>query len=167
MDRLEKILTAQLELQRLHGTDPTTMIAERRVDWFRQMVLAATDELHEALNEVGWKEWASSRHVNQDAAFGELRDALQFLINLLFLTYQVSPAKMADLLTDAMMSKLAVNARRQRDGYDGVSTKCPACRRALEDVVLTEIRTNDGFLEQVLCVCNEPLDLELAKPFLD
>lgn len=104
----------------------------RKVEFIKNNVLAALDELHEALAEVGWKPWASSRHINRDAVKGELVDVLHFYINLLGVI-GVTP----DELFEDYFKKAAKNKKRQEDGYDGVSTKCPGCHRALDDDAVT------------------------------
>jgi hypothetical protein len=87
-------------------------------------------ELGEALQEVGWKSWASPRGwVNRDAYIGELVDVGHFLANLL----------VAVGCDDAewetrYVAKQALNLKRQLEGYDGVSTKCPGCHRDRLDV---------------------------------
>lgn len=86
-------------------------------------------ELGEALNEVGWKPWTRNRGwVNREAFIRELVDAGHFLANLL----------MAVGCTDEEWERLYrekqdINLKRQREGYDGVSSKCPGCKRALDD----------------------------------
>lgn len=126
---LEVIFARQAELQaRSFGVDLASLSDEDRSRFIRDMTLACTDELHEALAEVGWKPWASSRHVNRDAFVGELIDALHFLVNL-FLAVGAS----ADEVTERYMAKADVNRKRQEDGYDGVNGKCTTCKRAFDD----------------------------------
>lgn len=108
------------------NTDADRMPA---IDFIHWNVTAMVDELHELLGEVGWKPWAKSRHINLDAARSEAIDALHFLLNL-FLVLGLNRAEDISALYDA---KHAKNAKRQEDGYDGVSTKCPGCKRALDD----------------------------------
>lgn len=136
-DRLTILLEAQLDLQRRLGHDPTTMDDETRCAFFRDYVLGCTDELHEALQGVGWKPWATSRHLKEDEVFGELRDAWQLLTNLMFIALQVTPEELADRFETALLAKQAVNRRRIEDGYDGLTGKCPACRRAYDDEAVT------------------------------
>src|SRR5690606_23168798 len=92
------------------------------------MHIALIDELHEALAEIGWKPWATSQHFNQAAVKGELVDAFHFFMNLCMVA-KVSPED----LIQGYINKSAKNIQRQADGYDGVSTKCPRCNRALDD----------------------------------
>src|ERR1044071_6623876 len=77
---------------------------EDRIDAIRYNYIALVQELSEAMNEVGWKSWASSRHIN-DEMFGELRDVWQFLINLMFLATGDSPDQLADRLVRELKAK--------------------------------------------------------------
>lgn len=164
-DRLSRMLAKQLELQVSHQTDPTAVPHNMRADWIAHMILAAISELNEALNEVGWKKWASSRHVNDDACFGELRDAWQFITNAMFTVYQVKPPELARLLEVALDEKLVKNHERVERGYTG-NEKCPHCRRALDEVSLSDVRRTDGTLELVFCQCGGSVDAALAAPYL-
>ena len=128
-DQLHEWLRTQRELQeKSYGFDFGEMTTTDRIEFITWNVLALTDELHEALAETGWKPWATSRHINDDAFKSELIDAFHFMGNL-FLA--------ADMDGDEVMrryrKKRQVNADRQADGYDGVTTKCPVCKRALDD----------------------------------
>lgn len=126
---LSDALEAQWALQvEAYGKDPRKLSDAEKMDWVRWNVLALEDELHEALQETGWKPWATSQHLNQDAFRGELVDALHFFLNLM-LAADIS----AEELLAGYQLKREKNAKRQADGYDGVSTKCPACKRALDD----------------------------------
>lgn len=169
MDRLTRMFAKQLELQQRYGADPTQMTGDRRIACIKEDVLACTDELHEALGEIGWKSWATGRHVNEDEAFGELRDAWQFLTNLMFAVKQVSPAELAELLERSLDEKLKINHARHTEGYDGVSTKCPGCTRALEEVSILELPcvTLHGVSStRYVCVCGVELPRELALRFV-
>lgn len=107
---------------------PDTEDNEAVVEFIRTNILALEDELHEALAEVGWKPWATSRHVNREAFLGEMVDAFHFFINLLIVTGYDGQ----DLMK-AYEQKSMINEQRQIDGYDGISSKCPGCGRALDD----------------------------------
>lgn len=98
------------------------------INFFMVQHVAITDELHEALGELGWKPWANSDHINHDAIKGELVDAFHFFMNMCFIA-QVS----AEDLIQGYIKKSGINEQRQEAGYDGVSTKCPKCKRALDD----------------------------------
>ena len=128
-DNLNKILTMQAYRQRASfGIQFEQMTDEERIEFIRWNVLALQAELIEALDEVGWKPWASSRHINREAFLGELIDAQHFLNNL----YLVIGAE-AEEITFRYLDKSVTNAKRQDAAYDGVTTKCPVCFRALDD----------------------------------
>lgn len=169
-DRLTRMFTKQLELQRRLGTDPTEVRYDERAQRIAEMLFAMTTEIGEVSNEIGWKPWASKRFVNDDAAFGELRDAFQFMINAMFMIYQVSPAELAQLLEVALDEKLVKNHARADTGYEGTE-KCPGCRRALDEVSLSEIKgpvntPHGAVTELVFCQCGASVDKHVAAPFL-
>lgn len=127
---LDKIFERQHDLQvKSYGRDPGLLGEEDRAQFIKDMVLAATDELHEALAEVGWKPWATSRHLNRDAYVGELIDVLHFWVNLC-----LAAGVTAQEVEIRYLNKAEKNARRQADGYDGLAGKCPHCHRAYDDI---------------------------------
>lgn len=147
-DKMQDWLNSQSELQRKmpspHPTDlftrateedrgdyelPTDEDRKPAIDFLHWNVTALTDELHELLGEIGWKPWAKSRHINLEAARGEAIDAMHFLANI-FLVLGLDDAEEVMRRYHAKHKK---NAARQEAGYDGVSTKCPGCKRALDD----------------------------------
>lgn len=111
-----------------YGINYKTMTDEEKIQAIKDMTLALTDELHEALAEVGWKPWATSRHINYEAFKGELIDAYHFLMNL-FLIAGMNDSE----VTARYVEKNRRNLKRQEEGYDGVAGKCPRCHRALDD----------------------------------
>jgi NTP pyrophosphatase (non-canonical NTP hydrolase) len=113
---------------RLLGDVPANLDDSARKAYVREQALALTDELHEALAEVGWKSWATSAHINREAYRGELADVLIFLMNLM-LVADITPSE----LLEVVKAKQIKNHKRQDDGYDGVSTKCSQCHRAYDD----------------------------------
>jgi dimeric dUTPase (all-alpha-NTP-PPase superfamily) len=126
---LNLIFERQKKLQEeSFGIDFTDLSDEERSQFIKDMVLAATDELHEALAEVGWKPWASSRHINREAFVGELVDVLHFIVNL-WLAVGATPEE----VEQRYQEKAEKNAKRQKEGYDGVWGKCPVCKRAFDD----------------------------------
>lgn len=131
-DRLQQLLNSQEDLQiNSYGNSPAGLLPENpeaAIEFIRWNVLALTDELHELLAETGWKPWATSKHVNLTAARGELIDAFHFFMNLALVLNMDG-----DDLFAGYQAKREKNAKRQADGYDGVSTKCPGCKRALDD----------------------------------
>jgi hypothetical protein len=126
---IDEMLRQQEEFQRrLYGVAPKDFMPDDRAAYVREMMLAHADEMHEALGEVGWKSWASSRHLNRDAYVSELIDAWHFYMNLLLVA-----GVTGDEFSARYEKKIAANHARQDDGYDGVSTKCPGCRRDVND----------------------------------
>lgn len=135
-DRLARMIRMQRELQeQTFGFDFASMTTRERVDCIKENVLALTDELHELLAETSWKPWAKSEFLNEDKAFSELIDAWHFMMNIMIaILPDLDPEDIADHLTESYFTKREVNVKRQEDGYDGVSTKCPSCGRALDDI---------------------------------
>lgn len=98
------------------------------VDWVRINVLAAEDELHEALGEISWKPWARASYFHREAFLGEIVDVLHFVGNLC-VGAGISDAE----LNEAYLEKMERNRERQRSNYTGLD-KCPGCKRALDDI---------------------------------
>lgn len=98
-------------------------------DYVQMNALAAVDEIMEMLGEVGWKPWATPRgwirpkHVMKEAV-----DALHFIANVL-----CAAGISDDEFWEAYRAKQVTNTQRQELGYDGVSGKCPGCKRAYDD----------------------------------
>lgn len=132
MHGLDLILNSQREAQKKYfKTDISLLNDEQRAQYIRDMSLALTDELHEALNETGWKPWASSRHFNREAFIGEMIDVLHFWCNLILLA-NVGERE----IVEAYCLKAEKNAKRQMSGYDGVTGKCHSCNRAFDDAAV-------------------------------
>jgi hypothetical protein len=128
-DKLDEMMRLQKQLQvEAFGADPSVMQDADRIQYIKDMVLAATDELHEALAEVGWKPWATSKHLNREAFVSELVDVDHFLMNL-FIAAGVGPEERYT----KYLAKRSENARRQAVGYDGVTEKCSQCHRDLAE----------------------------------
>lgn len=129
MDKLNQIFDMQIALQiEKMGGHPGSFEIEQKIQFIKDMTLALEDELHEALGEVGWKPWATSKHINREAYLSELTDALHFFVNLC-LVINATPYE----LYEAYVKKNLKNHKRQGEGYDGLSGKCPGCKRALDD----------------------------------
>ena len=119
--------TEELQI-RFFGQVPNQLQGDERKAWFAMNVLAATDELHEFLNEVPWKPWATHDVVNREQAVGELVDVLHFIGNLLA-TLSVT----GEELTHRYRMKQMRNANRMTQGYTG-KEKCPGCHRDTEEI---------------------------------
>jgi dimeric dUTPase (all-alpha-NTP-PPase superfamily) len=118
MDRLEEMFLLQEALQQRHldGGLPHQLTGETRANYIRTMVLATTDELHEALRNTQWKPW-SNRDVHwsleeQNAYVDELIDAWHFFMNLLLVA-----GVNADEFFNGYLRKNNINHGRIDDGY--------------------------------------------------
>lgn len=137
------ILKVQEDLQKnSFGLDLRSLDGPNTIQQIKDMKLALDDELHEMMAECGWKPWASDKFINDHAMRGELIDALHFLLNLMIL----SGFKDWDEVEAAYLHKRGINERRQEEGYDGVSTKCPACKRAMDDDSTTCKRVGENLI---------------------
>lgn len=126
---LDILLQAQFELQiNAYGLDPSKLEGEALADFIRWNAYALEDELHEATAETGWKPWATSRHINKEAFTRELVDLLHFFANLC-LAAGIDGNALSTLYTE----KRNRNLERQREGYDGLSGKCPNCGRDFKE----------------------------------
>jgi dimeric dUTPase (all-alpha-NTP-PPase superfamily) len=120
-----------LQLMYNKGKTIEDFTPEERMAAIRENVLACEDELHEALAETGWKPWATSNHINTEAFHSEMVDAWHFFMNLM-----LHSGMTADDLYRGYIEKNAKNIKRQADGYDGVTTKCSKCGRAMDDTAV-------------------------------
>ena len=93
---------------------------------------ALVQEASEMLAEFGWKPWAKGRGwVNRELALKEAVDVGHFLANIL-----VAIGVTDEEWTAAYQAKQQVNRDRMAsNSYDGVSSKCPSCKRAYDDAV--------------------------------
>lgn len=116
--------------------DPMELKGDDLADFMRWNAFALDDEVHEALAEVGWKPWATSRHVNHPEFMREMVDAWHFFLNMLLAGAGASGCSIWEMATqfeNYYIEKNQKNLQRQLDGYDGVSTKCPVCKRELSE----------------------------------
>lgn len=130
-DRLAIMLNQQRQLQLSMpplNRDPATLEGEERVQFFKDMKLALDAELQEMMDELSWKPWASAEFFNEEAIKSEIIDAWHFLMNL-----WLAAGGTDGQFFNMYMKKREKNLARQVEGYDGVSTKCPLCKRALDD----------------------------------
>lgn len=138
---------------------------EELADWVVMNHTALVKEVGEALDEVGWKPWATNRGwVNREAFIKELVDVGHFLANLL-VAVGCTDAEWESLYR----AKQEVNLRRQEQGYDGVAGKCHFCHRALDDLGVAE-RDNPrhpGQVQYVCAYCGAVQDIEMVKTWLE
>lgn len=111
-----------------YDVEPTDNDRKALIDFLQWNNKAIIHEIVEEEAETGWKPWAKSRHINLEAARGEWIDQFHF-----FLNKALALGMDAEAIRLAYDSKHETNEKRQEEGYDGVSTKCPGCKRALDD----------------------------------
>lgn len=134
LDRLAQMLEMQDKFEELAvGCRFSTLLQggeEAVIFQFKEMKLALESELQEALDEMGWKPWATSHHFNAGAVRSEVIDAWHFLMCMWLLA-----GGTADMFYEEYLRKITVNIDRQTraSGYDGLSDKCQKCHRALDD----------------------------------
>lgn len=113
------------------GNDLRAMEGEKLDFHIMTNVMAALDELHEALAEnPSWKPWSTEVGIlNKEAFKGELVDALHFIANLLILGKITE-----DELWEAYRAKQQRNRDRmsKQGGYQASKNKCPECKRELD-----------------------------------
>ena len=148
-DKLERMIIMQADAQRkTYGYHFTEMSKDELIDYIRAQQQAAIQELGEALNEVDWKPWTQGeRQIRRDKFINELIDTLKFWFNLvLAVSGRMEAMEIADEIFTRFAIKTRTNDRRQADGYDGRSTKCGGCGRALDDIAVQCRRSGDqGF----------------------
>lgn len=127
--RFTRLLEMQRQVQQLYiGDDPGELPPERKMAFLMETGLGLIHEVVEAQAETGWKPWATSNHINRDAYRGELADIFIFFMNLML----IDGMTMVNL-DQLVQAKQKKNIARKLNGYDGVTTKCPGCKRAYDD----------------------------------
>lgn len=151
MDRLEEMLAMQRDFQRsINGYEAEHQGPVTRITNFKESLFALEHELHEAVDEMGWKSWATSRHFNTERVQAELVDVWHFFMNLM-----IHAGMSADDLYQQFLTKHEVNWRRQQDGYDGVTGKCRQCHRDLAEQVLKEVISQSFTI--LYCACGNEI----------
>ncbi len=113
---IDEMLERQRQLQiEFMGGDPGLMEGEERKTFFTAMSLALIAEVIEVGQEIAWKPWAKTNHLDIQAYTEELVDVWHFFMNLM-LVADID----ADAFVQAYYKKVAVNEQRQRDGYTGL-----------------------------------------------
>lgn len=146
---LQEMLDLQRDLQRVfNGYELEDQSTELRIDNIVLNVFALTKELSELTDEIGWKPWATSRHINRERAVEELVDVWHFFMNIM-LHLGVD----AEELAAKYAAKNKINHRRQTDGYDGVSGKCPQCHRDIAESGTKEVIAASTQRVDIHCIC--------------
>jgi hypothetical protein len=120
----------------LEGSPLYMLTNEQKLSFLRWNHSALIIELSEAMEETGWKPWASSRHMNYAGFIKEMVDGWHFFMNMLLVAAAIEGKtldEVGDDFTQEYITKNAKNLRRQMEGYDGITGKCPRCNRELSD----------------------------------
>ena len=175
-DRFERMLELQLKLQQDHMAhgDPRDIRERLGADaWAEFMTwnaFALEDEVHEAMNEVGWKPWATSRHCHYEMFMKEMVDAFHFFMNMLLAAtprYDTTPAEIAKEFFRLYALKNQVNAERQQDGYTGTD-KCPGCYRDFRETAKDMVPYNlDPAGQNVTKYCSKGCAMQHRPEFFD
>jgi len=123
-------LATTRELQtKSFGQDPATLEGDAKADFITWNLAAVVVELGEMMNEFpGHKNWVLDRTIiNREEFIGEAVDALHFLGNIL-----ATVGCTDEELSIRYLQKVEKNRARMASGaYDGVTDKCPTCKREL------------------------------------
>lgn len=80
---LDTMLDLQRDVESGWGRLPDPEDAAAVSTYLREVILCATDELHEVLAEVHWKPWKQSRGIKDVAAYREeVADVMHFILDL-------------------------------------------------------------------------------------
>lgn len=105
---LDYLLAAQRRIEEGWGRLPDTSDPVAVSEYIRQVVLCATDELHEALAEVHWKPWKEPRGIKDVAKYREeMADVLHFILDL-----YIAAGLTGQDIVDDYMTKHAENLSR-------------------------------------------------------
>jgi dimeric dUTPase (all-alpha-NTP-PPase superfamily) len=128
MGALQDMLNQQALLQKVMDKRSDSSDPQTRCEYFKDMSMAAMLEIAEMVEETGWKPWSSSWHINREQAMAEWIDVWHFMMNC------ANALEMTEgEIVARYEQKAAINRERAASNYDGVSTKCPGCKRALDD----------------------------------
>lgn len=149
IDRLEWMFNAQRALQEDYlNVNLRDQSDEERITHIKENAFALIAELYEAINEIGWKSWATSRHINRNQFVAELVDVWHFLMNLM-----LHVGIDADEFMKLYQAKNEINVQRHTDGYDGLSGKCSYCHRDLLDADIREVVATSTQRVDIHCMC--------------
>lgn len=108
------LLAKQRQIEQLWNRDIDPTDSEAVSGYIRDVVLCATDELHEVLAEVHWKPWKDKRGIKDiDKYREEMADVLHFILDL----YLAAGLNGRDIVLD-YLTKNYENVERNKDaGY--------------------------------------------------
>lgn len=120
MNKLQKVLDTQTELQNRLGNNIKEMTEQQKTAYVKNNVFFVTEELHEMTRELPYvKEWKDYSQLSgediarrKELAQEEFIDVFTFLMNIA-LTLELT----ADEIYDLYFQKNKVNHERQDNGY--------------------------------------------------
>lgn len=120
MNKLQKVLDTQTELQNRLGNNIKEMTEQQKTAYVKNNVFFVTEELHEMTRELPYvKEWKDYSQLSgediarrKELAQEEFIDVFTFLMNIA-LTLELT----ADEIYDLYFQKNKVNHKRQDNGY--------------------------------------------------
>ncbi|MBO5434924.1 dUTPase [bacterium] len=120
MNKLQKVLDTQTELQNRLGNNIKKMTEQQKTAYVKNNVFFVTEELHEMTRELPYvKEWKDYSQLSgediarrKELAQEEFIDVFTFLMNIA-LTLELT----ADEIYDLYFQKNKVNHERQDNGY--------------------------------------------------
>lgn len=136
---LQQMLDQQKDLQKVMDSRAFSPDPQTLCEYFKDMAFADIAETMEMLDETGWKPWTSKWYINRDAAVAEWIDKWHFMMNI------ANVLRLTETeIVHRYEQKAAINRARVAEGYDGVSTKCPGCKRALDDPATQCAKSTQG-----------------------
>ena len=109
-NELSEMFLKQAELQKVLNGANFKVVGNKK--YITIMVLAAVDELMEALRETPWKPWKKQQTFNQENFKEELVDVAHFMINLI-----LASGMTAEEFFTRYINKNKVNHKRKEEGY--------------------------------------------------
>jgi len=128
--------TSQLQSE-VFGVDYSVMHSDEHddlqslIEYIRWNMLAIDDEMSEVRKAISWKPWQhDDPYADRHEVVKECVDVLHFVANILCAVGATDAE-----LDKEYLSKMQINAERQRKGYKVLAEgmKCTLCARALDD----------------------------------
>ena len=111
---LDFMLGLQRDVEDAFGRLPDPSDAEQVSTYIREVILCATDELHEVLAEVHWKPWKESRGIKDVTKYREeMADVLHFILDL----YLAAGLSGREIISDYMSKHYENLSRSSRVEY--------------------------------------------------
>lgn len=111
-NHLQKLFEHQKDFMIMLGNNPDQMEKAELEDHISTMAIALGDEAFEILHETNWKPWKKPKEVNSTMVQEEIVDALHFVLELAILSGMTW-----ENMYDRYVEKMAVNIKRQENGY--------------------------------------------------